>query len=222
MRWVLVTLLLLSLGATYPRHRRFLQKNLPAVSCTPYPETTNSVLWSQQYENAVWGVVSLFSADPVITANAATAPSCAQTNNITGCGAMTADRIDFGEIEEGEYSFVYQLTSCPAVSPQTQDVWLRGVSTSGVVNIVVSGGSGSVCLACNVSTEWTRCYQTVTNSGTAVVFGSLSSTHNCAAGTRAAFSVYAWNHGCTNRGTPPAPLPIRTTTAVVTRLAGCF
>lgn len=202
------------------RIQRFGGRSVPRATstCTTYPERTNYTLRSQEHSTAPWDVVQQGSANPVITLNAATAPACNLVNNATGCGAMTASEIAFPELDPDDYSFIYQLDSCPGTNPQTGSLWFKGKTTSGTVEISIGA---SDCVQCAVTTDWTQCTITAT-TGTNVSFGAKSNVHGCPAGVRPAFTVYVWNVDCQEGSNSPPVLPIKTTTATVTRAAGCY
>jgi hypothetical protein len=137
---------------------------------------TNLVLRSEEFENVVWTKVANGGpAAPTVTSNYGTSPR----------NDSTSDRIQFDATPgANQESTVYQ-TACP-VGAATASVFVRGVSGSGVIQLVINTGGPGTCAACSYnSTSATRC----------VVTGAVSSNGNMLISNRT--DVY----GC--GGSPP-------------------
>lgn len=146
---------------------------------------TNSTLRSDAFTNVIWTLDQSGVAAAVVTADVAIAPD----------GTTTADRLQVPATTGAQYSQVYQSNSCPGVSPQTQSIFVKGVSGSGTLDVVFQGG-GTQCVACAYnSSTWTRCVNTQTG-GTAPNFILGSNAVYGAPCAGAAADVYIWGAQC--------------------------
>lgn len=163
---------------------------------------TNSVLRSQELDNAAWvNNVSSAPFNTTVTANAATAPD----------GTATADRLDVIATTGAEFSSRAQVAGCP-VTAQGISVYVRGVSGSGTIDLC----NNSTCTACAyVDTSWSRCV------GTAAVVGlgqyALGNFTVATGVDRPTQSVYVWGMDCEAGAYATSYIP--TVAAAVTRNA---
>jgi len=172
-------------------------------------QRTNSLLWSEALNNAVWADNQTGSSLPVITADYGTAPD----------STLTAERIQVPATSGSTYSQHYQLGACPA-STVYFSCFIRGVSGSGTFDMTVSDGTVRSSAACPyTSTYWNRCIlpaAALTAAGN-VAMGSLATYGAPCLG--AAADVLVW--GCQCEATiglydgPSSYIP--TTNAPVTR-----
>lgn len=233
MRWLLVTLLLLSLGATYPRHRRFMQKTLPAggSSCIPVTGTAiNYATWSQAFDNAAWSSFANMAA-PVVTADVpgVVAPACADVVNVAGCGvAGTVDRVEFPATALTKFSAIRNIYSSPE---QTNNGYVYAKAGPG-------GCAGGLEIGTSSATEYYFTSNAITSNWTRISdleggFGALGSTlfignlapaarpsDTLGAATRTACDVYLWQADAASTGN--AQRPVKTTSAAATQGPGCY
>ncbi len=151
------------------------------------PAATNFTHYSEQLDNAYWTPIGAGAADPIVTANAATAPD----------GASTADHINMAATSANQLSIMYSTAGC-AAGLDSMSCFVRGVSGSGTTDIgVVTDASVYSTAACSfVSTSWTRCTLdniTVVSDGS-LFFGNSSNVNGHT--VRAASDVYLWGCQC--------------------------
>jgi hypothetical protein len=142
---------------------------------------TNSLLRSQELNNAAWSTESSGVVVPTITADQAVAPD----------GTTTADRMQIPATSGGNYSAIFQ--SPAALGVTSAFIFLRGNATSGSTDLCQWNGAGHTCVTCNfVSTSWTLCKNENVNGGAASVYtiGNASGLNGGIA--RAANDVFAW------------------------------
>lgn len=190
MRWLLVTMVLLSLGADYPRHRRFVQPNLPSGgACVPVtppagvqPTNPNTYTSGWTLLNGGGPVV------PVLTAAAATGPNCV---------AASAQRIDLPTVTAGQFSGVYQANGCiNSGGNQDQSIYLRGVSGSGTIDMCSFAVVPNCAQVSFTATAWTKVSRNNINTGGTgdFFFGYDANDTGGVGGT--AVSFYAWGADC--------------------------
>lgn len=216
MRGLLAIALLLTLGADYPRHRRFLQPNLPAggaAACTNFPATTNNVLQSQDFLTT-WGKLNGGGAGALtVTAAAHAAPSCAQVNNTAGCGTTSATRLQFVAMAAGAYQALRQTGLSGTASG---GLWVLGNGQSGTLHISINNLGACAACAYNATT-WVRCSQL---NVTASAFWILSDPTDCGTPSELAKDVFIWQADV--QPTATLSVSVKTTTAPVTQPAGCY
>lgn len=119
---------------------------------------TNSLLRSQELNNAAWAGAAVSAVVPVVTADAAVQPD----------GTTTAERLDFPAVSAGgAYSVLYQGVTGTAAA-WSASCYVRGVSASGTIYLMLTPGGSYTTTACNyVSTSWTRCTVTATETAAA-------------------------------------------------------
>jgi hypothetical protein len=163
---------------------------------------TNSVLRSQELDNASWASNNSVIALPTVTANAATAPD----------GTVTAERLQIpGSSTAGQYSQIYQLSACPA-GTQVGSFYIKGVS-----------GAGSVCWKigtavenCSyVSESWTRCTPSI-NAASSLTVALAVDVSACGANA-GGVDAYVWGVQCENGAYATSYIP--TTSGTATRAA---
>lgn len=172
---------------------------------------TNDVLRSQQLENAVWLLTSGGAPNPgvpVVTANAATAPD----------GTVTADRLDFGSTTGTGFGVIYQGPFVSTAASWSHSVYVKGVSGSGTVYLMSTpGGSYNTSACAFVSTSWSRCTVTGTETATNWFLQIGYDLRDGAQTGQGAQSVYLWQ--AQREAGAYATSPIPTVAAAVTRNA---
>lgn len=168
---------------------------------------TNSLLRSQEFDNAAWSS-STGAGAVTVTADQAIAPD----------GTLTADRLQVSACPAaGVYSA--RLQAMALVSTRTWSVYVRGNGTSGNIGMIVGGGaaySGVVCPY--VSTSWTRCSVSANAVAGDAWIGCVNATvASPNPGNTGAADVFVWG-GQVEDG-PYATSYIPTTSAAVTRSA---
>lgn len=170
---------------------------------------TNDVLRSQQLENAVWLLTSGGAPNPgvpVVTANAATAPD----------GTVTADRLDFGSTTGTGFGVIYQGPFVSTAASWSHSVYVKGVSGSGTVYLMSTpGGSYNTSACAFVSTSWSRCTVTGTETATNWFLQIGYDLRDGAQTGQGAQSVYLWQ--AQREAGAYATSPIPTVAAAVTR-----
>lgn len=120
---------------------------------------TNDALRSQEFTNAYWQLASGGApnpGNPVVTADQAAAPD----------GTISADRIDFASTTGTGFGVVFAGPFLSTATSWTHSVYVRGASGAGTVYVMATpGGSYNTAACAFVSTSWTRC--TVTGTETA-------------------------------------------------------
>lgn len=145
---------------------------------------TNLALRSEEINNAIWLDSVLGVPGPTITANAGTAPD----------GTVSAERLVFPATGAGQYTVRYQAIPGCNSATCSYTLYVRGFSGSGTIDLCswgTAGTPGTGCVACSyVSTSWTRCSVTHTNTTpNFILFGSDSSG---ARPTHPSEDVLAW------------------------------
>lgn len=202
MRSAIAIAVLLTLGAA-PRHRRFMQPNLPRAGTAVVPQPcprTNSALYSESFDTgAVWQEDhSGGAAAPVVTADQAADP-------ITG--AMTADRIQFAGTSASQDSILFQKACPNGPAKSSGSVYVKGRTGSGTLDFCkLTSIAIPNCHDCAyTSTAWTRC--TVTNHAVTLDQGYFyignASVFNGGA-VRAANDVYVFGGDCEDGATVSA------------------
>jgi hypothetical protein len=170
---------------------------------------TNTFLRSQEFDNAAWTKWGVGVAAPVVTADQAVAPD----------GTTTADKVDLTATSAAQRSSLYQI---PGITTDvSMSVYVKGVSTSGTIDLCTANGGGASCTSCAfVSTSWTRCFRenvSVTAGANSPTIGNNTADNGGTA--RPTQSVYLWqaDHQETLYGSGIGP-PITTTGTAATRL----
>lgn len=183
MRALLAIALLLTLGADYPQHRRFLQRNLPAGSCTPPTGYDIDTAWS-----ATETVASTF------TQNAAVSPSC----------DVDATRIQFPAVPGGYSFYRSTLNVSPSClgdnASHAAEIHVRGNSSSGSFGFCIINSGAYNCATCAFSAAWSLCQVTSvvdvggTNTGRLVI--GNTGVFASPTGPTAAVDVFVWGARC--------------------------
>lgn len=139
---------------------------------------TNSVLRSEEFDNAAWLSVSSPAAVPTVTANAGTSPR----------GDATADRVQFAARTAGQYSVLGQTIVVAGTGMVS--VFVRGVSGSGTISLLSEGAFTSCVDYSFTDSSWTRIDQQM--GGNRIYVGTVSGIGACAGGTKPAADVYLW------------------------------
>jgi hypothetical protein len=138
---------------------------------------TNSLLRSQEFDNAAWTKSGTFT--PTVTADQAVAPD----------GTTTADRFQLVAVTAAQSTGVFQAFSIAAA---TATVFLKGNGGSGVVDLAQFNGVTYTCVTCSFTASgWTRCENDNISAGGASTYflGNLGA--QCA-GARSAQDFFAW------------------------------
>lgn len=167
---------------------------------------TNSVLRSQELENASWG-------------NSGTAPVIRADHGVAPDGTTTADAIQFFAVGGGGESSKFQ-SGLGTLSPGACSVYLKaappadgGVAVAGSIDMA-AGAAANPCTTCNYTTDsWTRC--TLTGATSTYVFIGNESAGACAGGARTEQNVYVWGVQCEAGDYASSYIP--TTNATATR-----
>lgn len=165
---------------------------------------TNSVLRSEEFDNAAWLDVSSPAATPTVTANAGTSPR----------GDSTADRVQFVSRTAGQYSVLGQTIVVGGTGMVS--VYVRGVSGSGTISLLSDGAFTSCVDYSFTDSSWTRIDQQM--GGNRIYVGTVSGFGACAGGTKPAADVYLWGAQGED-GARFSTSYIPTTSAAVTRNA---
>lgn len=143
---------------------------------------TNSLLRSEEIDNAAWQTAAVGVANPTVTANAATAPD----------GTLTADRVQVPACgTASQYSVVLQNLS---VASPTGSLYVRGVGGAGSFTLYVRDGAAAASVVCSyVSTSWARCaIPFTTAASTQYGFGCLNTVAPIGGTDTGAADFYAW------------------------------
>lgn len=145
---------------------------------------TNSIIRSNEFENAAWLTLGTGVAAPTVTANYGTSPR----------GTATADRVQLAAATGTNQSLVYQPSNCGTGANKALSVYVRSLSGSGTTALCVNTGT-VVCGSCSfVDTSWSRCEFTanVTSNGT-WIFGNNSLFTGA---TYPAYDLLVWGAQC--------------------------
>lgn len=136
---------------------------------------TNSVLRSEEFDNAAW------TAGPsrgTVTANFAVAPD----------GTTTADRYQYSNTNNDYNLQTFSVGGFAA----SASVYLRGNGVSGSINLCRGGAAGQ-CVVCNyVSTSWSRCEYSATLAVSSNLFLGCETATLGAACAQTGFDVLVW------------------------------
>lgn len=173
--------------------------------------STNLLLRASEVDNAVWTKEQdAAPRTPTVTADHAAAPDT----------TATADRVQFPATTGVQYSDYYQAATISTAVGWSCSVYVRGVSTSGTLDICGQNATGGwVCSDCAfVSGSWSRCSQrrTVTSGATSFCKVGNNSLQNGGV-ARSANDVWVWGHQGEEKGF--ATSPIITTSATAARAA---
>jgi len=169
-------------------------------------QSTNSILYSEQFDNAGW--TTGFSA---LTPNAVTA-----NYGISPDGTQNADRIQLTVNASNVASQIYQFPSSSATT-YTASVWLKSLSGTPTISIVdsynITGGYQLVTL----TTEWVR-YTKTFAAGAGGILPQFLLYHGT---TSSSADFLAWGFQVEQSSYPTSYIP--TTSASATRVAdACF
>lgn len=147
---------------------------------------TNSILRSQEFNNAAWVLDGTGSTVPTVTANQATAPD----------GTLTADRVQVAACSSvGSNSVVYQLHATSGTG-STSSVYCRGNGSTQTIQVCSfgsTGGNGCTAVSCP-STSWSRgvdVRSTTTGTG-GVVIGCVNLVSYTGSSNTGAADVFIW------------------------------
>lgn len=136
--------------------------------------STNLALWSEQLDNnTVWNVNNTGAGNPIVTANACTAPD----------GTLTAETIAFPAVLATQVSQLFQTVSATNTTPYSEAFYIKGTGSpaSGTVYLSMQGAfNAPTTTACAFnSSAFTRCSLSATAAGTTTgffVMGTNTST----------------------------------------------
>lgn len=200
MRWLLILMAVLSLGAA-PRHRRFMQKNLPANVCASTPVActsgvTNVLKYSEVFSTA--GSSSNWTNSQTgggpnfitVTDNYAIGPDCVTQN---------AARLQINAQGAAEYSVRAQALPANQFSC---GVKLKGnLGTSGSIHAWVTSSGLNACVTCTFNgTDWTLCKQENQTIGVGSFYVG-SDPLDCGGGATAAVDVLVADAQCNTGAT---------------------
>ena len=164
------------------------------ISLLVEPPVANTTTFPTNLAGADWSTQGVVVAAPTVTANATTDPF----------GNVAATRLDLAATSSSaQGSLVYNLTGCPGGAHQTQSLYVKGVSTSGIIDMCAYdvGASSATCVDCAfVSATWTRCGR-IDFSNTPGVGYFLIGNANYYSGSgvgRPAQSIYVQGASCTD------------------------
>ena len=139
---------------------------------------TNSVLRSQELENAAWADDVAGVAAITITANAATAPD----------GTATAERFQIPALPSAsQYSLRRQAIA--AGSTGNASIYVKGNGTSGSISLATDGSLATATDCAYVAATWTRC--ALGTIGAWFFVGAIT-TYGTTSGTKASQDVFVW------------------------------
>lgn len=176
---------------------------------------TNTVLRSQEFDNASWSKVSSGVAAPTVTANAATAPD----------GTLTADRVQIAACPAVGNASVVLQTFTGTAAAWSGSLFIKGNASSGSItlyhyNSTAGAGLGITC-AYNPDT-WTWCggpaaplVYTYAHTTARLGFGCQNDATISGGSNTGAADIFAWQADA-QAGTHPTS-PITTTSAAATR-----
>lgn len=192
---------LVSCGANLPR----VESSGGVLGLRVESSRTNSVLRSEEIDNAAWVDDVLGVVAPTITANAATAPD----------GTLTAERVQLPAVTGAQYSLRRQAIA--AASTGNASVYVRGNGTSGSISIAADGALTTAIDCAYVSTSWSRC--TLSAGGSWIFIGTITG-FGATSASKVAQDVFLW--GAQTEGAGVATYPtsyIPTVASAVTRNA---
>jgi hypothetical protein len=164
---------------------------------------TNSVLRSQELDNAAWADDSAPVAVITVTANAATAPD----------GTLTAERFQIPARTGLQYSLRRQAIA--AGSTGSASIYVKGNGTSGSISLATDGSLATATDCAYVDTTWTRC---VLGTIGPWFFVGAATGYGATSGTKAAQDVFVWGAQTEGSGVATyATSYIPTVAAAVTR-----
>jgi hypothetical protein len=146
---------------------------------------TNLLLFTEQFDNTVWGLSANGVANPVVTANFTTDPQ----------GGSTADKIVFPATGASQFSQIIQNAPSPGVDVRgrqvTFSIWLRADIATTITFQVADNPFTTISAftSVNVSTSWQRL------SVTAIVPSSANTGFSAGlqnSPSQAGKTIYAW------------------------------
>ena len=178
------------------------------------PQRTNSVLYSEQFDNGAWGTAtSEGTTAPAITANYAVSPD----------GTQNADRIVLTKPSaDGEWALLRQ-TRTITLTAHTQSIWVKATDSSQVgkyIDIYLYAGSYGEVYNFQLTNDWQRITgvrTTPTSTSCEFAFGKARTTPGGSTLANMATDVLIWGAQLEASSYPTSYIP--TAGSTVTRLA---
>jgi len=149
----------------------------------------NLLIYTQQFDNAIWVKENGTSTSPVVTSNTVIAPD----------GTSTADTIVFGAIDAaGDYSVVSQVLTLPATQNYTRSVYIKATSAGDIgknVYFYVTDVTIKDVVTITLTANWQRITKTLSMAsgvGKSFTFGTLGSTYGGA--NQVSVSADVWGY----------------------------
>ena len=165
------------------------------------PQRTNSILYSEQFDNGVWSKIAVGGASaPVVTANSTIAPD----------GNLTADKIVFNAPTSSDISIIKQAISLTGTA--NGSIYVKAFASGDIGKIIGFRFNADTYGLITLTDAWQRF------DVTQVALESFELHLRPAIGTSSgSVSVYVWGAQLEAGSYPTSYIP--TTTATVTRLA---
>ena len=170
------------------------------------PQSTNIVLYSEQFDNASWTKTNGFGGTaPVVTANYGISPD----------GTQNADRIQLARTtSSNSYSEVFQQETVTSGQTYTFSVWLKSLSGTPTIGFA-SQGTNVTAYTATLTNDWVRYTYTATALTTSI-FADLILWQSVGA-TSLTADFLVWGYQIEQSSYPTSYIP--TTSAAVTRNA---